>query len=307
MRNRVTAVALIAILLLALGSCQLAQESPASSTEDQLIGVYLTPEHLDLFDIERYLRDNWNGTGGEITADGSDAYQQQLYGTLDETDRFVFDVEGFSFFAFELERDYGTCSVVQSDLSDGDYRTSSGDNETSTDISATLYVQPSESICWYVNPVYQCADGRVYLTTGQGISFSGDRGDGMAFSQSFDSERTTTDADGKSVTARTHCKTTVEVKTPPEAIQIVWMSASHQILRTERFDPAAMPESLNSSDAAYLIVEHITADGSVSRALYQPDERTTYIRSYAPGRFGALQAIDTPVTWAEESPAGYSR
>lgn len=82
---RIAAVFLAVIMISNLTGCQLAlKDAGTSINKDRLIGVFLTKEYLDLFDIEGYLNDNTGSfSGREIKLDESEKkYQDRLYAEL---------------------------------------------------------------------------------------------------------------------------------------------------------------------------------------------------------------------------------
>lgn len=304
---KIKLLSLLLALLCLLGGCQLALPEDVSNSpvpSDLLIGIYMTPEHLDLFDFESWINDNLNQLGGDIVVEGdTSAYEGRLYATYnEETDRWDFDdLEGHSLFCWERVDETGTCSVMQNTggLADSHFATKSTDFGTEHDITATLYVQPADLVSWYFNPVYQDAEGNVYLMAGSGSSFS-DRtgGVGMSVTQTLSGEISTTDIDGVTKTDKTTCKVTVQTRRPAELVRVVWMDAAHEALRQEDFTPEAMPEELDARDAAYLVVEEQNFDGTVVYTIVQPeDDDGKNVRVYAPGDYGALIAHDIPVVW----------
>ena len=63
---------LIMVLALALSGCQLAKpEADTQKEKDMLVGVFITEEHLDLFDMEAYLQDNLGALSGGILGSGA--------------------------------------------------------------------------------------------------------------------------------------------------------------------------------------------------------------------------------------------
>lgn len=52
------------LMLTLLSGCQLAREDEGENG-DRLVGVFVTTEYIDLFDMERYLNDNLRAVGGE--------------------------------------------------------------------------------------------------------------------------------------------------------------------------------------------------------------------------------------------------
>lgn len=75
----------ILFLILLVGcismGCQLASEDgTAEKSDDQLIGVYVSYDYVDLFDFQGYMNDNMNFSGGELIMDGTDeSYQGRMY------------------------------------------------------------------------------------------------------------------------------------------------------------------------------------------------------------------------------------
>lgn len=92
MRAVVRTLMLGLAMVLPLTGCQLALPGEESAQDDRLIGVYVTTEYLDLFDIESYLEDNLNAgwTGGEITGD-TDPYEGRVYAVRTEDGKYVFE------------------------------------------------------------------------------------------------------------------------------------------------------------------------------------------------------------------------
>ena len=73
MNRKIFAVFLAFFILLMSTGCQLAREDMAENRSgDKLIGVFITKEYLDLFDIESYFNDNIHkiSPGGSIAIDG---------------------------------------------------------------------------------------------------------------------------------------------------------------------------------------------------------------------------------------------
>ena len=213
MRIRPVIDLLLALLLL-LGGCQLAQPEAATASEsDLLVGVMLTPQPLDLFDLESYISDHGVPEDGAVLG-GSGDYRQRLYAADLGNGRWQFEgVEGFAFFSAVVTDEHGSCSTMVNDgLADGSYTVHETDEGTSTDISCTLYVQPAEQICWYFNPVYQDGDGRVYLLPGSGMGMGGDNQPGMQISQTLSCDSTAADERGVTHSRSTRCAITVSVQ-----------------------------------------------------------------------------------------------
>lgn len=77
-------IALILALALVLSGCSMLREDGAPAQEDRLVGIYITPEYVDTFDLEAYFEDNASSLingGGEISREDSAKYSQRIYAT----------------------------------------------------------------------------------------------------------------------------------------------------------------------------------------------------------------------------------
>ena len=79
------------MLLFVLSGCSLAKEDAGKEVlesdeivQDRLIGVVVTEEHLDLFNMEAFLNDNVDKIvdGQVIEGDGSAKYQDRIYNRI---------------------------------------------------------------------------------------------------------------------------------------------------------------------------------------------------------------------------------
>ena len=62
-------LALALVFALVLSGCSMLREDGAPAQEDRLVGIYITPEYVDTFDLEAYFEDNASSLingGGEI-------------------------------------------------------------------------------------------------------------------------------------------------------------------------------------------------------------------------------------------------
>lgn len=314
MRNRI--FILILSLLMWLSGCQLALPETAGQTSslnsDPIIGVYLTPDYVNLFDTEAWLNDHLDQLDGDIIIDGdTQSYEGRLYASFDDqTERWKFEnLEGYGAYCWERIADWGTSSIIDSNggLADARFHHTTTDDGTKLEIDATLYVEPAELIQWYFNPVYQDADGRIYLTSGDCISFSDHTSSvGLRVTKTLSSEIHTTDTDRTTSSQQSICTIAVETRRPAETVRIIWMDTNHQILQQADYIPGKLPAELDAQNAAYLVVEEQNADGSVFYTLVQRnDSEGQNIRIYASGgpeSHGALIPQEVEVQW-DASPA----
>lgn len=293
MNKRWILVLLALLMLVAFSGCQLAREEEAGEAPeaDRLIGVFITLTHLDLFDFEGYLSDNlYSFSGGEIEMDGAaGAYQGRLYATREGREYAFEGVEGIAYFAPRIT-DGGEHYIDNSAdeaISDNRLALHQGDEEEKITMEGTVFVSVSAmEQAYYINPVYQSADGNVYATSGSGFLMDGMLGEGAAFAQTMEETTTVTENEtSKSVSMSIHIS--IESMLAPERIVLLQMDEESNIVARDVFAPGAVPEELAAHpDAAYMVLEtHKTGtEGApvVTRELFvKGDERlhTFYCRS----------------------------
>ena len=291
MGNKRGIVGLALALAVGLSGCQLAQPDQETAQADRLIGVYVTTEYLDLFDIESYLEDNLNAgwTGGEITGDTA-PYEGRVYAVRTEDGRYVFEgvPDGVNaFWPLETEADgslvhANACGPEAQGGADLFY----GDEGTEQTCAVTLYLDARKGNAAYFNPVYQTAEGEVYLTAGTGISFYDEASTqaGGSFSQTLSAQTTVSDSTGKVQTDSFSVEATVEFWTPPDAIAITQMSGDGRVLRRDVFGGEELPDTLTKEpETVYYIVEETRTEHGetvVERTLEEEDcEAFSFVQS----------------------------
>lgn len=291
----------LALLLLLLTGCQLAREDAGENANgDRLIGVFVTTEYLDLFDMEAYLNDNINkmSGGGEITMDGeSGKYQGRLYATLatktltsEETGKttdiqeYVFEsMDGIAYFAATVPATEHADSFITSGsdaaISDGHMSLHYGDDEDKTALEGTIYLSPGGAgYTQYINPVYQSADGSVYATTGNGFSVDGVQDEGSVYSQTLEETKTITE-NGSTKSVSISIKISLATMLPPQKIVLLQMDGDSAILTRTEYVPGTLPDTLIvEPDAHYIILETHKQDrqgnAKVSRSLYDKSDES---------------------------------
>lgn len=267
-----------AILACSLTGCQLASENAGTDgNEEHMIGVFVTTEYLDLFDMDRYLDRHIGAlSGGEITVEPTDNYQEKLYAvlkTVEETDEngrqtesseYVFEgVEGISFFAptYPETEDEDSYIGTSSDdaVSDTHLDVSVGDAEDKTTLTGTIYLSPESGSerTYYVNPVFQCSDGSVYVTSGNGYQTNPDESDaeGELWNVTLDFTSTTTE---NGISKKDTFSVSVSFSSiyRPEKLVLLQMAPDSSILSRTEYAPGEMPDLLTpDSETEYLIVE----------------------------------------------------
>ena len=303
--------ALLLILALALSGCQLATDEVREGgfvNRDRLVGVVVTTEHLDLLDIEAYLRDHpqdlMDGKIGGNTA----AYQNRIYaqeeieksttedGVPCTTTYYNFDhVDGMYLLDYQaktyLEDGSLLADVMVGDCSEGILSVAyHGDL-----MEGTIYVpRGSGEVCFFMNPVYQDSEGRLYLLAGTGSSTNELSG---SMWHTITEEYTET-IDGESTTRKREVKITVEAIRVPEKVAIVQMSDGNIVLDRQEYAPKDLPESLTPAEGcAYILVEEYTGN-EVKRTMIEPDE--PYITVYVKSDKNYCTSAEMEILWPEK-------
>lgn len=304
-RNLIIGVCtLFGVFLLGLTGISLVDNKMGENTKNDtgnFIGVYITTEYLDLFDFEGYMNENASKlvNGGSTIIEDTKEYQGRIYATCyDQTltseesgDKisikdYVFEgIEGMAFFSATVN---GEDSYTTNESDDGisDVHTSIAvtDEGKTVKLEGTVYISPVAGLkTFYINPVYQSLDGRVYVTAGQGIGHGGDISDGMSFSTSLDESYEVTE-NGKTKKNGTSVIISFQVLTPPDTIEVIQMDFEHSVISRQEYTPETIPESIEiEKDTDYIVVEERkeTRDESteIERKIYQKSDEsiTTFI------------------------------
>jgi len=286
MNKRIFAVLLAASIL--LSGCQLAKPENENNYTDRLAGVFVTTQHVDLWDAEAFLNDNLDEilSGNTDELDAPQHYDKLFAQVAESNDnnqnsRYVFNgIEGYFLASYlvkpdnEQQNEYWS-SEVTGGICDAAFSHHSTDTGTENILEGTIYVTAgSAETVFYFNPVYQTEDGRVYLMTGQGMSF----GTGMASSatHTLNAERTHTQ-DGITNTDTTSVKITIAAVDPAVELKILQMDSGNNIVKEASYSVSDAPEALSfDPNTVYIIVEERTKDSSIRRMLYQPGDRNMH-------------------------------
>ena len=307
MKRYISLLAILTAMAALLCGCSLARSDmdASAASRDRLIGVYVTTEYVDLFDIEGYIGANASAlSGGSISEADAAQYSGRLYAEFVD-ERYVFPgVDGFAFFMATTEHDYGTSYSNYTDegVCGGKIDMHHNDNDDSSEetleLECTIYglTGSNDRHVIYTNPVYQTADGKVYLTSGHGISTSG-VGAGALVSQKLTDSTTVTDSQGNAVTSSASVNVRYVVADLPLGYTLIEMNADSREISRREYAPGELPPEYAANDStAYIIVESRTASGSTYE-LYSAEN--TDIVTYAELKEkGVLTEKHTYVTFA---------
>ncbi len=309
MKNK-TFLAILACILIGiflLGSTnafQFAKEpAPEQNESSRLIGMLITKEYLDLFDMERFLNDHSSQLlqGQKISAQQSSEYKDRIYAALlDESlqneqtgephtlKQYVFDeIDGIAFFCPEYTDESGDIyqgNTTDDAITDVSLAVSSSDEEESISMEGTIYVSTLNGPAkFYFNPVYQNDSGDVYVETGNGTSHSGDNVVGMSSTYRLNEETSVT-VDGKKQTIRTDIAVTVCYIDAPDTVSILQMDQENKIVQEDKFESGEFPQELKpNAQTAYFIVEAHRADTDavLSRELFTISDENNYLTAFS--------------------------
>ncbi len=253
------AIALIFALALMLPGCSLLREEGEPADADRLVGVYITENYIDSFDFEAYVQDNASSLsgGGEISREDAAKYTRRIYAEITDG-KTSFPIEGIAFIAARYEKDGESCtgSDYGDKLADVHLSINVSDDMETTVLTGKLFADSGAGhMSAYCNPVYQQADGRVYLVPGEGVSANmGSMTHSL--SESCESAKKGERGYGMDITLE------VEGRRPSEKLAVLLYSADGALLSRTEYAPEEMPEEIAAEGAAWAVFEDYTADYS---------------------------------------------
>ena len=323
MKNKWIYFLLAVSMCMFLAGCQLAQEEETEpEAGDQLIGGMVTVGSISTFDVESYFNAHpevlLQNDGVSIPAGQQPIYAAVETRTLEDgTTQEVYtfpDIEGVVFYdlvAYSPEdnavhttsgpnqgvTDHGVGYHVQ------DYDWDTGDSTRTIEIGATVTYDATQTpAAFYLNPVYQTEDGKVYLLPdGSGVSGELD-GTGLSLaSETRWEERTPEEA--ALITEGTSVEVILQFRYPAEKVRLIQMDGQNREVSRIEFVPGEAPEELTPAvETAYILVEHCRSDGQeIDRELISRGEEYLYTYELQPSGFFHSQT--TQVSWDQEGGA----
>lgn len=288
-----------------LSGCQLAREDAAEQqSHDRLIGVFVTEEHLDLFDFEAYFNDHSDKllSGGETRIEDTEGYNQRIYANMENGDCVFEGLEGilFASYAFDDGVSKGYRNAPGNAVS-GHVTLDETENQVTLTMNGTIYVSDKIGyVQYFYNPVRQDPEGRVYLTAGTGLSSNVTEDGGMKTWHDLSDEHTIT-LNGQTRSYRAEISIGVEAIVLPEQYIFYFMDENHRELGREIYAPSEVPREICPlAGTAYVLVE----ESSHRRDNTQRSFRTIYSRGqtevldiYVPGEGYVCTRSDTIIRW----------
>ena len=252
------AIALILALALSLPGCSLLREDGEPSETDRLVGVYITESYIDTFDFEAYFQDNASSLsgGGEISREDTEKYSQRIYAEVVDG-KTSFPIVGVPMIAARYEKDGEsyTGSDCGDKLADVHLSINNSDDMVTTVLTGEIFTDSgSGRVTAYCNPVYQQADGRIYLVPGEGMT--ADSGGSMVFSLSDSRESAVEGEQGYGM----EITLTATGRYPSDKLAVLLYSADGELMGRTEYAPEDMPEEIAADGAAWAVFEDYTRD-----------------------------------------------
>lgn len=252
------AIALILALALSLPGCSLLREDGEPSETDRLVGVYITESYIDTFDFEAYFQDNASSLsgGGEISREDTEKYSQRIYAEVVDG-KTSFPLVGVPLIAARYEKDGEsyTGSDCGDKLADVHLSINNSDDMVTTVLTGEIFTDSgSGRVTAYCNPVYQQADGRIYLVPGEGMT--ADSGGSMVFSLSDSRESAVEGEQGYGM----EITLTATGRYPSDKLAVLLYSADGELMGRTEYAPEDMPEEIAADGAAWAVFEDYTRD-----------------------------------------------
>lgn len=269
--KKIWMIAAIISVLLTVWGCTLAIPDASDAGEDILIGVFITEDYIDLFDLDGYLDDHAGQLkdGETLHIENDSQYEQKLYAVIDNhssddsSDWSVNfdDIQGINMFCPVWKDENGEKyrgTIFSEGICDTNSHINCTDDGDEYDIDGTIYIlegKADEDIAYHVNPVYQTADGRIYVKSGSGFSTSGESAEGECFSTTLSGECAFTE-NGETKTDKTSVTVHVSVIYKPIQITICQMNKDHEVMKKKIYNPGEIPDQLEiNSEIAYILLE----------------------------------------------------
>ena len=328
MAKRLIALFLVTVLLC---GCQLAEPETEAVGPDRLVGVFVTREHLNLFDMESYLEDNAGKllNGGQLFVEDSSEYSRRIYATLvpDEytdpeggkhtTLKYEFpDLKGQFLGAYRVEEGWTVQPDGETLHHDSYWTTTAGEwfgdihthitsnefDNTGIDLKSTIYVSDEmEEILFFYNPVYQTAGGELYLLEGTGNSCQFH--DGSTMTHSINEEQEST-VPGDEAVYRTDIEVVVKCITMAQRIVVNYVDENNEVFACEEYTGEEIPLELTASEGTeYLVCEIYRLNDEGEEIMYRQirDRESDPIELYREVEDGICAKTELAVIWPEES------
>ena len=228
-----------------------AETAPAGLSEgSQLIGMLITRE-----DLSEYAGED-GAIPASCTQEGPDAETEYHFG----------DVSGLCLVCFTAPEDSGEGTRVISSVDDGISAVDFDMNEDGSSIkmdAAISFVPGQDEALFFFNPVLRTDSGQVFAVPGDFMAVSAAMNPpGSSVGLTVNDSRTHTENGGE-ITDTTAVSVRIETVCEPLKIQILQFSETHELLKSDEFEPGAVPEQIAPlAEADYLLLETVEKDSN---------------------------------------------
>ena len=274
-----------------------------------MIGVLITREFLDVLSAQ-----GTEGFPSDTDRGIRSVHDGKLYAEIDKSkgeDPAFWEISFGDLYGIQMLTPLWTMengesywgNVCTEGISDQDIRYNVSDDGEERSISGTIYIvsgNGNKPTAFYANPVYQTADGNLYVSQGRGVSASGDSPEGLEFSSAL-SEETTVTENGKTKTETSSLNVRYTFMDRPVRIKVCQMDSRHRVLKEEDYRPEDMPKELAAeAEAEYILVETEkegpSGEKTVSREAFSLlAEGNLYLTSYRAREDGVVVKQETIV------------
>ena len=296
-------------IIVFLTGCQLAKPDSGETINDpakrdRLVGVLVSDEYINLYDTDAWLQDNLDEIieGGEVTAELSDAskYQRRLYASRVERPRY--DENGKQTSSTEetgevYHTSYADPGMV---LTKNHMRTT--DEGSFVEMEGTVYVvADGTDVIYEILPIYQDADGNLFLAQGDSISLN-TSAEGMSMTYMYSETTEISDTSGGKTADGSSMKVSIEVVNRPLTVAVSLLDAGSRLLSRVEYAAGEVPEKLMpEAGTAYIIVETFKEGVDSETAERQMiDREDENFRTMAAGEKGVCEQVYTSIQWGAE-------
>ncbi len=266
--NKKILVFLLACSMLLSSGCSLAKEEKAQKHNDRMVGIFLTPDTVDIYnDTENWIE---YGSFEANTEFGKFQFPESILPAEfdEETGEFYFPgLEGYALFEATVKDGDESYHTVCSDMAQNKFGVKSTDFGDSYDLKGTLYVsEKMENTAWSANQVYQTEDGMVYLN-GHGNIYSGG-----IFSGAVEETIKVTE-NGKEGSVSTRAEFSIETIKEIEKLLVRQYNENGELIDTQELSTAGEDKNISwAEDAVWAVVEEYHADDVVRTAYDRPEK-----------------------------------
>lgn len=279
--NRLYIVLALTLSACLLTGCRLAKEEvqAQNSTEDRLVGVFVTEEYVDRGTPQLMV-----DSGGEISfAENREGIEGTLIFDEHGPKDIVFDgIEGYGIFDIKVWEEnpgsYTSYTISDAIFSDGSWAMDIREMTEINTAEVTVYVGPDGPRALYFNPVYQTAQGDVYMQPGTGLSWA-ESVEGVSSTHTMSQEWKTSE-NGQEITWESSFIIHVICADGTVSYNLLFMGEDNRVADVMTGDELAKMwgagqwELAVPTETAYLVLEQEKGNGDTRRVLCNRGEET---------------------------------